>query len=58
MIPLKEVKYRVQFKDAVNKDHFVEVVARSCTHAMLLAMEEVSDLKFHPDRIYRVFKED
>ena len=58
MIPLKEVRYRVQFKDAADKDQFVEVVARSCTHAMLLAMEEVSDLKLHPDRIYRVTKED
>ena len=58
MIPLKEVKYRVQFKDAADKDHFVEVVARTGTHAILLAMEEITDLKFHPDRIYRVSKED
>ena len=58
MIPLKEAKYRVQFKDAVDKEHNVSVVARSSTHAILVAMEEVSDLKLHPDRIYHVSKED
>ena len=58
MIKMTDVRFTVHFKDKEGKDHFVEVVAHSGTHAALLAMEEVSDLKFHPDRIYRISKED
>ena len=58
MIPLTDVRFAVHFKDKDAQEHSVSVVARSCTHAMLLAMEEVSDLKLHPDRIYHVSKED
>jgi hypothetical protein len=58
MMKMKDVKFSVHFKDKDDKDHVVEVTAHSGTHAILLAMEEVHDLKLHPNRIYRVTKED
>ena len=54
----KESDFSVCFKDEKNIDHLVTVRARSATHAMILAMEEVDDLRIHPNRIYRVTKEE
>ncbi len=58
MMRMVDTRFTVHFKDSDDKEHFVEVFAHSGTHAILLAMEEVTDLKFHPNRIYRVSKED
>ena len=57
MIPLKDCGYNVVYKDSDAQEHSVSVVARSGTHALLLAMEEVSFLKFNPNSIIRVQKE-
>ena len=57
MMRMTDAQFTVHFKDEEGKDHFVEVVAHSGTHAILLAMEEVSYLKFHPNHLYRVTKE-
>lgn len=58
MIKMTNVRFTVYFKDKDDKEHFVQVTAHSGTHAILLAMEEIPDLKFHPNRITRVSKED
>ncbi len=57
MIPLKDSAYSVTYKDGKSKEHSVSVVARSGTHAILVAMEEVSFIKFNPNSITRVTKE-
>lgn len=57
MIPLKDSGYTVIYKDDDSNEHSVSVTARSGTHAILVAMEEVSYLKFHPNSIIRVQKE-
>jgi hypothetical protein len=57
MIPLKDCGYNVVYKDDDAQEHSVSVVARSGTHAILVAMEEVSFLKFNPNSIIRVSKE-
>ncbi len=57
MIPLKDSGYTVIYKDDNSNEHNVSVVARSGTHAILVAMEEVSYLKFHPNSIIHVRKE-
>lgn len=57
MIPLRDSSYTVVYKDNDAQEHNVSVTARSGTHALLLAMEEVSFLKFNPNSIIRVSKE-
>ena len=57
MIPLKDSNYTVVYKDDDSNEYSVPVVARSGTHAILVVMEEVSYLKFHPNSIIRVQKE-
>jgi len=57
MIPLKDCGYSVVYKDSDAQEHSVSVIARSGTHAILMAMEEVKFLKLHPDSIIRVSKE-
>jgi hypothetical protein len=57
MIPLRDSSYTVTYKDDDAQEHFVPVVARSGTHAILVAMEEVPFLKFRPNSITRITKE-
>jgi len=57
MIPLKDCDYSVVYKDDDAQEHSISVIARSGTHAILVAMEEVSFIKFNPDSIIRVSKE-
>ena len=57
MISLQDSGYTVVYKDSKAQEHSVSVTARSGTHALLLAMEEVSFLKFNPNSIVRVSKE-
>lgn len=57
MIPLRDSGYSVVYKGSDAQEHSVSVVARSGTHAILMAMEEVKFLKFHPDSIIQVSKE-
>ena len=57
MIPLKDSGYTVIYKGSDAQEHSVSVIARSGTHALLVAMEEVSFMKFNPNAIIRVTKE-
>ena len=57
MIPLKDCGYSVVYKSSDAQEHSVSVIARSGTHAILVAMGEVSFIKFNPNSIVRVTKE-
>jgi hypothetical protein len=57
MIPLKDCGYSVVYKDSDAQEHNVSVIARSGTHAILVAMEEVPFIKFNPNSIIRISKE-
>lgn len=57
MIPMQDTGYSVLYKDEKGNEHVVSVTARSGTHAIVQAMEEVSYLKFNPNSIIRITKE-
>ena len=57
MIQPKDCGYSVVYEDSDAQEHSVSVVARSGTHAILVAMEEVSFIKFNPQSIIRITKE-
>lgn len=57
MISLKDCGYSVAYRGSDAQEHSVSVTARSGTHAILVAMEEVSFIKFNPNSIVRVTKE-
>lgn len=54
MISMKAHGYSVLYKDAKSQECSISVTARSGTHAILVAMEEISFLKFNPNSIVRV----
>ena len=51
-------RYTVEFKSPGGKDKSCSVRAYSSSGALVQAMDKHNDLKYHPDRITRVFKEE
>jgi hypothetical protein len=49
--------YTVEFKSPGGKNKSCSVWAHSSSGALVQAMDKHNDLKYHPDRITRVFKE-
>ena len=49
--------YTVEFKSPGGKSKSCSVWAYSSSGALVQAMDKHNDLKYHPDRITRVFKE-
>ena len=50
--------YSLMYNDHNGDSHTVVVEAESGTHALTVAMDQYQELKLHPNRITKIYRED